>query len=305
MFKTLVNEATLSFPLSVAGPLLINEGAGSKIDPTLPDMSFVRCRRNGEETVYLPGSSIKGVFRSRYEQVMRALSKDVCELFTKWVNCSDKIAQAEKNQKTKYGGQKRYEDSCAACRLFGSLALAGRAQFADGYPLKDTETIMGMRHGVGINRITGAAQNGVLFDIETVEGGTFALEIRLSNFALYQLRLLVWILQDIDDGLVTFGMGGSRGNGRMRIDTPDSVQLSYRLYDTSKGASKLRGYQEIDEGGLVSYTPTLFGQAAHLQGLPAILGAIGLDDGDSLRAAMQRERWPGEGGKGSAGTNIL
>ena len=61
MFAKLKNEAVLTFKLRNEGPVLINSGTSAKIQPR-PDMSFVRTLHNGVETVYLPGSSIKGVF---------------------------------------------------------------------------------------------------------------------------------------------------------------------------------------------------------------------------------------------------
>ena len=291
MFKNLVNEATLHFSLRTEGPVLVNEGTGSKINPTLPDMSFVRCKRNGEDTVYLPGSSIKGVFRTRYEQLMRAMDTPVCELFTKGNSCSECISFEERELRELFDGSVRYNKSCAACRFFGSLSLAGRVNFSDAYPTQNTKLEMGMRHGVGISRITGAAHPGALFDIETLEKGRFDFAIKMTNFGLYQLRLLIWIIQDIDDGLVTFGMGGSRGNGQMRIHEADKMLLTYRFYGATLGVNRLRGYNENDIGSAVPYNSSVFGQKVELTGMSDILKAIGIDDTNALRKAMLYESW--------------
>ena len=43
------------------GPILIKAGDTGAVDPTRPDMEFVRAWYNGQETVYLPGSSLKGM----------------------------------------------------------------------------------------------------------------------------------------------------------------------------------------------------------------------------------------------------
>ena len=294
MFKRLVNEATLRFSLRADGPILVNEGSGSKIDPTLPDMSFVRCIRDGSSTIYLPGSSIKGVFRARYEQLMRAMGRPVCELFSEGKNCSKLISNEIKKPnapKIPYDGKILYAKSCAACRFFGSLSLAGRVNFSDAYPPPDEAPVLGKRNGVGINRITGATHHGALFDIETLEEGTFEVVARLTNFALYQLSMLLWIIRDIDDGFVTFGMGGSRGNGQMRIRNNDDVLLSYKLYNVSDTADRLRGYFEKDIGNVVNYDTFVFGREKEVKGIWNIMDVIGIEHSKDIENSMNHERW--------------
>jgi len=272
MFKNLINEAVLTVQLKACGPLLIRSSEANSLDPALPDMSFVRAFHNGVKTVYLPGSSIKGVFRSRYEQVMRALGQRVCDTFDspKNITCNKKLSGGGK-----VDGKERYKKCCEACKLFGCLSLGGRLSFADAYPVGEWK--VGVRHGVGIDRITGASFHGALFDIETLESGVFAVECRMTNFHLYQLRTVIWILEDIHEGLVTFGMGGSRGNGQMRIENSDDVELLYRKY--SDKAPSLEG-EEID---------VLFGKQVTKSGLPEILESLKINSKEELTNAIKME----------------
>ena len=290
MFKDLTNEAVLAFSLRNEGPLLINSGAAAKIHPR-PDMSFVRTIHNGAETIYLPGSSIKGVFRSRYEQVMRAIGQHVCDTFDSKDKkdrntCHLKIDETEKNRKRdaqknseKYiplSGTDIYNKHCCeACKLFGCLSLGGRISFSDSYPVGDWK--VGMRHGVGIDRITGAAFPGALYDIETLEEGAFSLKCKMTNFKLYQLRTILWVLEDIKEGLVTFGMGGSRGNGQMRIVEESKVELAYRKY--SNEAPALEGEEK----------PALFGKQTKITGLTQILAALHIDTKEELISTIKKE----------------
>jgi CRISPR-associated RAMP protein (TIGR02581 family) len=285
VFAKLTNEALLTFNLRNEGPLLINSGNAAKIHPR-PDMSFVRTIREGKETIYLPGSSIKGVFRSRYEQVMRMLGERVCDTFDSngGRTCNKKIEAIEKGFESDNRGRKgrghlngteRYENICEACKLFGTLALGGRISFADAYPVSECK--LGMRHGVGIDRITGAAHQGALYDIETLEDGTFSVKCKLTNFKLYQLRTVLWILQDIDDGLVTFGMGGSRGNGQMRLaDKEDGVNLEYRKY--ASGAPSLQGDKK---------EPMFCEEIVGLAGLENILKELKINTKEDLLKAIK------------------
>jgi len=272
MFKSLNNEAILTVQLKACGPLLIRSSEANTLNPALPDMSFVRTLHNGVKAVYLPGSSIKGVFRSRYEQVMWALGQHVCDTFDSNENTTcNKDLSAREN----VNGKERYKRCCEACKLFGCLSLGGRLSFADAYPVGEWE--VGIRHGVGIDRITGASFNGALFDIEVLESGAFAVKCKMTNFELYQLRTVIWVLEDIHEGLVTFGMGGSRGNGQMRIDESSDVELVYRKY--ANEAPSLEGEE----------TDAIFGSQVKLSGLPKILAALNISSNEELRSAIKGE----------------
>jgi len=286
MFKRWLNEAVLTVRLSAAGPLLIRSGEANSLDPALPDMRFVRTNRDGEDTVYLPGSSLKGVFRSRYEQLGKLLGKTPCELFDRFNSCSSKLRKQHAREPKKDGAV-RYNESCVACRLFGNLELGSRVRFTDAYPAKDAQKpVMGMRNGVGIDRKTGAYSVGALYDFEVVESGVFEFEIHLSNFARYQLALLLAVLDDIDSGFVTFGMGTSRGNGQMKVEL---CNLQYRYFGDA--ITKLRGYKENDLGGAVACEQSLFSQECSLQSSQAIRQALGITDAQALRAAIETEDW--------------
>jgi len=286
MFKQLVNEATLTVRLSAAGPLLIRSGEANSLDPALPDMRFVRATRGGEETVYLPGSSLKGVFRSRYEQLGKLLGHTPCELFDRFNSCSSKLRKQHMREPKKDGAV-RYNESCVACRLFGNLELGSRARFTDAYPAKDMpKPQMGMRNGVGIDRKTGAYAVGALYDFEVVESGAFEFEIHMNNFARYQLALLLSVLDDINSGFVTFGMGTSRGNGQMKVDRYD---LRYCYFGDS--ITQLRGYKGNDLGGAITCQQNLFAQECCLAGAEEIRRALGITGTEALRAAAKIEDW--------------
>jgi CRISPR-associated RAMP protein (TIGR02581 family) len=272
MFKEFVNEAKIAFTLQTVTPLLINSGADNKIRPGY-DMSPIITQRSGKETVYIPGSSAKGVFRMRYEQLLAALDCPVCKVTDRKKRCKPKET----------GGAERYRDSCAACRLFGNLELGSRISFADAFP--EGEVKLGYRHGVGISRITGAAQPHAKFEYQMIEKGTFGFTVTLQNFALYQLRLVLWVLEDIDDGLVTIGMGGTRGNGRMKLG--DDVSLNYR--HANKGIQALCGYFPEDLGSEIALEPDLFGALCKLRGMQTILDAVYINNKADLQTSIKAE----------------
>jgi len=277
--------------LSTAGPLLICAGETNLLDPSLPDMRFIRCNYNGEETVFIPGSSLKGVFRSRYEQLLKQLEKEVCDFSDKKTSCSQVLI--DKYSKKTIAGEQMYEESCAACRLFGNLKMGGRIQFTDAYPdsVNDNPIRIGKRNGVRINRLTGAAdtEGGALYDFEVVESGMFKFQITLSNFARYQLALILAILDDVNAGFVSFGLGTTRGNGKMTLANREKIPAVYRYYGMEP-VTTLCGYSPKDTGTSIHVEKEMFAQVSNINGYDRIFSSIGIDP-DNLKKAIEVEDW--------------
>lgn len=225
MFRELKNEAKLSVVLHTRSPLTIRSSEGKLLDPTLPDMQCIKSRYQGKDTVIIPGSSLKGVIRSRYETVVSLLGGKCCNIFDRYSKCNKKI-KLPKGEPPEKKGKYVYDNVCPACKLFGCLNIASRIHIADAYPV--AECVLGERTGVGINRITGAAQKGALYDFEVVEDGSFQVEMTLKNYELYQMVLLLYVLKDIDEGYVSLGAAATRGNGRMEVQELDIHLREYR-----------------------------------------------------------------------------
>ena len=219
MHSKFYNEAVLEITLRPRTPLLIKAGGegASALDPTVPDMNFVRTRRpeRGFE-VYIPGSSLRGVARSYAERLLRSVRNDLACDPTQTRGGREKLRQAcfAGQDTTKVEGPPAYNRSCYACRLFGNTALAGRARFGDLY--LQGEPLLETRYGVAIDRVTGAVAQGP-FELETLTDATFEGTLLVRNFTLGQLGLLAAALLDLSDGLVPMGFGKSRGLGRVSL----------------------------------------------------------------------------------------
>lgn len=233
MFRELQNEAKLSFILHTKSPLFIKSEKSNVLDPTLPDMQCIKSRYKGKSTPIIPGSSIKGVLRSRYESLAILFGGRCCNVVEKQSRC--KISEKKKT------GREVYESMCPACKLFGSTEISSRISITDAYP--EGEYAMGERMGVGINRITGAAQKGALYDFEVVEEGSFRAGITLKNYEIYQLKLLLYVLKDINDGYVTLGGATTRGNGRMEVL---DLSIIFREYRKNKPGIKFNEHYQFD-----------------------------------------------------------
>jgi CRISPR/Cas system CSM-associated protein Csm3 (group 7 of RAMP superfamily) len=217
MHKRLYNSARLLVVLRPRGPLLVKSGLETP-DPTRPGMEFVRTRHaHLGETVYLPGTSLKGAIRSHAERALRGLGVRACDPLDKRDRC-----RAAGSRDTP--PEQVFSDQCPACRTFGSLGVAGRVQILDAYPwpagaetLRRTN-LTETRWQVGISRRTGQAQGGALFDLEVVTGGEFHTEVRLRNFQLWQLGLVAAVLREMDAGYVPVGFGKFRGLGQVEVE---------------------------------------------------------------------------------------
>ncbi len=130
MLKALVNEARLRLDITTQGPLLIKTGYATLIGA---DMAPVQTYRNGQQEIYLPGSSLKGIFRSHLEKVINSIQPQVAcnpllrshdgdvrddrQLYR--VSCGSRF-----NDKTPQN--EVYARSCPTCRLFGSTSFGSR-----------------------------------------------------------------------------------------------------------------------------------------------------------------------------------
>jgi len=242
MLKALVNEARLRLDITTQGPLLIKTGYATVIGA---DMAPVETYRNGQKEFYLPGSSLKGIFRSHLEKVVNSIkpqvacnpllrsndgdSRDERHLYR--VSCGSRF-----NDRTP--PHEVYAGSCPTCRLFGSTSFGSRIAVEDAYlPAGSVgrESLIEHRDGIAIDRLTGGTGGGAKFDLEAVtEGTTFTTDIHLRNFEVWQLGMLFVIIQDMEDELIRIGSGRSRGLGKVKASINEQDEKGGVLLSTAR-----------------------------------------------------------------------
>lgn len=215
MFKQFRNECIIRFKIVTVSPLLIRTGEhGNEFDPSLPDIQCIKSQKDGENVPIIPGSSLKGVFRSCAENWLRPMfagePEEPCDIFSK-----PKENKCTKGVNVKSdNGTVRYQKACAACRLFGNRVLKSRIDFRDCYA---DHYKLGARVNVGINRVTGASVGSALYNAQVVEQGEFKGEVVLRNFFPWQLKLWIEVMNEINEGYLSIGSSGSRGMGRVEL----------------------------------------------------------------------------------------
>lgn len=216
MHKLLLNRVSVSFDLAPLTGFLVKAGdkGASLLDPLTPDMGALRATVDGRTTIFLPGSTLKGVFRSAAERTLRGLGADAarlaCDPHSRTSACRERHPTA----------QEIHRNQCLACRLFGSQMSGGRVQFTDALPAPgsfDEAHDVSTRAGVAIDRQTGGPSRGKLYNLEVVTGGRFPELVVLENFQLWQLGLLGMLLEEVQAGLVRIGSARTRGLGAFRV----------------------------------------------------------------------------------------
>ena len=134
MLRNWLCQADATIEIEPVDPVLVKSGYAT-LDGA--DMVPVSTFRNGERVYYLPGTSLKGVLRSHFERIARTLQPgSVC---LPYHDPRRNISVPVEAEQESYGCGYRscdgsgtaaaaYADSCAACRLFGSLKFAGAVQ---------------------------------------------------------------------------------------------------------------------------------------------------------------------------------
>lgn len=243
--------------VAIRGDLIAETGihigvGSSSIDPSATDSPVIRDSRGRP---FIPGSSLKGAIRSHLESIVRSLSRngfwscdplaEPCILPRKENGREgiEEIKERVEKQATKDNkrDQALYDRlltaeidglSCTLCRLFGSPWLASHVLIKDAFVITERwGRRIELRDGVGIDRDTETARQGVKYDFEVVPATTgFNLEIMAENLDDWLMGLLAIGLREMENGRIALGGKTTRGLGAVRfapreIETADADSL--------------------------------------------------------------------------------
>jgi CRISPR/Cas system CSM-associated protein Csm3 (group 7 of RAMP superfamily) len=248
----------LKEPLLIKGNLPEVPDPDSKVRTS--DAEFIKAtrwdaaRRQLVDELYLPGSSLKGVLRTRAEKIIRTLNfyrkltveqaeKDIAsaladypgritacavthdeapEGWSRLESCSSPGRQPHAKELDADGV---YERSCLTCRVFGNALMRGRLTCGEATLIAEAK--LKLFDHVAIDRFTGGAADARKFDtrpllpLPTAEAPTrhvpvFTFQLRLERPELWMLGLLGHLLKDLNDGDIRLGHATHRGYGRVR-----------------------------------------------------------------------------------------
>lgn len=174
-----------------SGALTPEEGREGKV---------ARILRGPADQPRIPGSSLKGVLRSRAEYICRVLGL---------ASCPD--------------GAVASCGACLPCAIFGWSPRAGDDRMgARGSVVVHDAVIEGepieLRPHVALDRVTGGQRPSLLYTEEVAVAGRFRLRVEpLRTPTPAEAALLNAVLADLHDGLVGIGSATTRGLGTVRV----------------------------------------------------------------------------------------
>ncbi len=226
---------------AIDSPFLIKSGQeGDDYDAV-----FTTVQKNGSETEYIPGSSIKGVIRAHAEKILRTIGGNACDISDSNCNCNKDISDKLPDNATLEDRSKIIlENSCSICKLFGNSYLASRIQFDDAF-FEEAPAKKPFDH-VAIDRFTGGAMEGKLFSELPVVEGKFKIRFVVKNPTPFDKILIAFILRDLMEGFppVRFGYGKSKGHGELKfvsasidgqkLEKSDSIKNTFGIEPTNE-----------------------------------------------------------------------
>ncbi|MCK6512092.1 CRISPR-associated RAMP protein Csx7 [Myxococcota bacterium] len=170
----------------------------------------------------LPGSSLKGVFRSTTERLCHFLGASTCFLDKHQGVCaggnqelSKRYLEALHRAKSEHEIESILDKHlCDICKLFGSSLAKGKVYFQDG-PCSSWAGALERRDGVGIDRDAGTAVPNVKYDYDVVPAGAqFDFLLQAENITekeerLLQMTFLEWTREVHLGGMTTRGFGAA------------------------------------------------------------------------------------------------
>ncbi len=241
-FEKFISRVTIRGRLMAETGLHIGSGS-VPLDPAATDSPVIR---DVAGRPFIPGSSFKGALRAHIESLVRGLSRpgsfescdpladpcvpnkkqngkpgieDLKKEIEKGKEARDENDRLDRAKYDRLLTDKIIGRSCIVCQLFGSPWLASHALIKDlfvddSWQMRRIE----LRDGVGIDRDTETARQGIKYDFEVVPATTgFDLEIVAENASDDLFGLLALGLREMEQGRVALGGKTTRGLGGVRL----------------------------------------------------------------------------------------
>jgi CRISPR/Cas system CSM-associated protein Csm3 (group 7 of RAMP superfamily) len=200
---------------------LVEPGWPRNQEPDAVDAGFIR---HGNDVPYVPGSSLRGVLRTRVERVVRTIAG---RLDAAW---DLNKAEQEGKRLSDAGGYDESNVSCPVSRVFGFAALGSRLIVSDAVPTDPDQfrARLKLLDHVALDRFTGGAADGLKFnarpffpphDPGACPDGDLEFEIELRDFESWHLGMLLLLLRDLRLERIGVGFGRNKGQGKVRLES--------------------------------------------------------------------------------------
>ena len=227
----LKNEVNIEFRIKPKSPLLIKEGVRENSGGSNEIGWLLKGEGKDKGKPYIPGSTLKGLFREKFTSIYYDYLKVDRERLERAAMYKDILnGYQEEMEKLvnsgKIDGGEIYGESLEVEKLFGSKVLRGRFWAGDAvmegeYNPEERK----MRSITPIDRFTGGAVVPLMF--EYVEDD-FTFDMKIKNITMEELRLLLFIIRDSQNGEIRVGNSKSRGFGQVELAIDNLYFKDYR-----------------------------------------------------------------------------
>lgn len=203
--------------------------------------------RRADGQPFIPGSSLKGAFRSTVEKLattlgLRNMERDALDLGSVWIKeFNERRRDVQLTDAQVLSEVEQYWPVTAL--LFGTPYTASHLSFTDAYLLEGQDGLVQRRDGVAIDRDSERAVEGLKYDYEVVPPTLrFAFEMRLENPTPMDLSLTCLGLAELLGGFFSLGGKRSSGLGRCML-VHDTVHIYVLDLSSSSVAERARTLQ--------------------------------------------------------------
>lgn len=185
---------------------------------------------------FIPGSSIKGIFRSFAEALfsteigLKHLNKNNDENYKKPCNfnkmCLDtkenkdelkKLKEEQNDSKHEKIAQYVFNNICVICRVFGSAESSGKLLFSDAKLINDC--VAEVRTGNAIDRDLNVTLKNHVFDYEVIPKDTsFVFKLILENTNNEERQIIKTLLYAAENEMMHIGGNITRGLGSFCLE---------------------------------------------------------------------------------------
>lgn len=273
MLRQAVNEIAIEVELQGKSPLLIKDGRYQKptdgndskklahevfisktpANQLMPAIRGGRWKDDGFP-FYIPGSSMRGAWRSHLEKLLRSLDEapKVCDPMVQpredeeskpWADygagAEYKACSAALTNKDEARTPYAYRVSCPVCQVFGNTGQASRLTVDEA---RKNGGLAVELDNVAVSRHTGSVISP--FKSIGIQDALFKTEIRLRNFELWQVGLLGHLFSELEAERAPLGSGKNKGWGRIKAKAT-KIEIGYVGFSDGLKSGRLAGVAEV------------------------------------------------------------
>jgi CRISPR-associated RAMP protein (TIGR02581 family) len=223
-------------------PIHVGAGRGKDYGKTDANLQIIRLPKGNHLIPYIPASSLKGVFRSSAETILRDVGKEVCNLFSDDTcakkeiqigNETRKIPELIKEwERTKSPDEVfrefwRSKYICDVCKIFGLAGYCSLLLFTNAMAKQedcfDVQTMIAITPSGTKPRTLEYIKPGTEFD--------FSIKFRrFDDEMAWVVGLLLKIVDEINQQRIQIGGQKTRGYGWCRIELREPPEQARREY---------------------------------------------------------------------------